>query len=39
MDVTLDWFWEGNVVEAIARFLVLDRWTIEARADTHSKER
>jgi hypothetical protein len=21
MDVTADWYWEGNVVEAIARFL------------------
>lgn len=39
MDVTLDWFWEGNVVDAIARFLMQDGWAIEAKADTHSKER
>lgn len=39
MDVTSDWFWEGNVVETIARFLVQDGWTIQAKADTHSKER
>ncbi len=38
-DVTSDWFWEGNVVEAITRFLMQDGWTIEAKADTHSKER
>ncbi len=39
MDVTADWFWEGNVVEAIVRFLVQAGWTIEAKADTHSRER
>jgi hypothetical protein len=39
MDVTSDWFWEGNVVEAIAELLVQDGWTIVAKADTHSKER
>ena len=39
MDVTSDWFWEGNVVEAIARALVQDGWTIVGKADTHSKER
>jgi|SRR5579859_4889628 len=39
MDVTADWFWEGNVVETIARFLADDDWTIVAKADTHSKER
>jgi hypothetical protein len=39
MDVTADWFWEGNVVEAIARFLADDGWTIVGKADTHSKER
>ena len=27
MDVTADWYWEGNVVEAIARFLAQDEWT------------
>lgn len=39
MDVTVDWFWEGNVVETIARFLADDGWTIVGKADTHSKER
>jgi hypothetical protein len=39
MDVTLDWFWEGNVVEAIARFLVRDGWTVVGKTDTHSKQR
>jgi hypothetical protein len=39
MDVTADWFWEGNVVEAIALFLVRDGWTIETKADTQSKAR
>jgi len=39
MDVTADWYWEGNVVEAIARFLTQDGWAIVGRADTHSKER
>ena len=27
MDVTADRFWEGNVVEAIARFLADEGWT------------
>jgi len=39
MDVTTDWFWEGNVVEAIARFLEEDGWTVVGKADTQSKER
>ncbi len=39
MDVTADWYWEGNVVEAIARFLAHDGWTVVAKADTHSKKR
>jgi hypothetical protein len=39
MDVTTDWYWEGNVVEAIARFLQREDWSILAKADTHSKER
>lgn len=39
MDVTSDWFWEGNVVEAIARFLTDDGWSIVGKADMHSKER
>ena len=38
MDVTADWYWEGNVVEAIARFLAQDGWTIVGKADTRSKD-
>lgn len=39
MDITSDWFWEGNVVEAIARLLMRDGWTVVGKADTHSKQR
>jgi len=39
VDVTTDWFWEGNVVNAVARGLVSKGWEIEGQADTHSKER
>jgi hypothetical protein len=38
-DVTSDWYWEGNVVEALARHLERDGWSIVRKADTHSKER
>ncbi|WP_431201565.1 hypothetical protein ACQ86E_20735 [Bradyrhizobium betae] len=39
MDVTKDWFWEGNVVDALAKQLDRDGWTIITKANTHSKER
>lgn len=39
MDVTTDWFWEGNVVAAIVRFLEHSGWVIVTAADTLSKER
>jgi hypothetical protein len=39
MDVTAAWYWEGNVVEAIAGFLEHTGWVIVSKADTHSKER
>lgn len=39
MDVTADWFWEGNVIEAIARFLADEGWIIVGKVDTRSKER
>lgn len=39
IDVTADWFWEGNVVEAIVRFLARSGWSVVGQADTHSKER
>jgi hypothetical protein len=39
MDVTEDLYWEGNVVEALAKQLERDGWTIVTKANTHSKER
>jgi hypothetical protein len=39
MDVTTDWFWEGNVVEALAGYLSKEGWEIINKANTHSKER
>jgi Holliday junction resolvase-like predicted endonuclease len=39
MDVTTDWFWEGNVVEMLARYLSSEGWLIVNKANTHSKER
>lgn len=38
MDPTSDWYWEGNVVDAIARKLEADGWTIVSKADTHSRQ-
>lgn len=38
-DVTTDWYWECNVVEALARHLQRDGWAIVKEANTHSKER
>jgi len=38
-DVTADWFWEGNVVNALGDDLSLKGWKIESRADTSSKQR
>jgi hypothetical protein len=38
-DVTADWFWEGNVVDSLASYLSASGWTIESKANTHSKER
>jgi hypothetical protein len=31
-----DWFWEGNVVRAVAKHLTDNGWTIERVADTAS---
>lgn len=39
MDVTTDWFWEGNVVDTLADFLTRDGWRIVGKAHTHSKAR
>lgn len=38
MDVTTDWYWEGNVATAISNFLVADGWHIVSAANTHTKE-
>lgn len=38
VDVTTDWFWEGNVVNAVARNLTSLGWKIEGQADTYSRE-
>ena len=38
MDVTTDWYWEGNVVDAVERYLSSNGWEIVAKANTHSKE-
>ena len=37
-DAPTDWFWEGNVVNSLAHYLIGKGWTIEGRADTHTKE-
>lgn len=39
VDVTVDWYWEGNVVDAVARGLEAREWKIEGKANTRSKER
>ena len=39
MDVTTDWFWEGNVVERLAAFLKTEGWDVGRLADTRSKAR
>ncbi|WP_297109148.1 hypothetical protein [uncultured Devosia sp.] len=39
VDVTADWYWEGNVVRALAQFLSESGWTITGLADTRSKAR
>src|SRR5437762_924499 len=38
MNAPADWFWEGNVVEAIVRHLIQEGWAIVSKADTYSKE-
>jgi hypothetical protein len=39
VDVTTDWFWEGNVVNAVARNLQEKGWRIVSQADTRLRER
>lgn len=38
-DVTKEWFWEGNVSDTLAHYLVEQGWQILSQADTRSKER
>jgi len=38
-DVTKEWFWEGNVTDAVVKYLGEQGWKILAQADTKSKER
>ncbi len=38
VDVTQDWFWEGNVVAALASYLSSTGWSVGRIANTHSKE-
>ena len=37
-DATADWFWEGNVTEAIAKFLIGRGWSVLSQADTRTKQ-
>jgi hypothetical protein len=37
--VITDWFWEGNIVSALAQHLAGKGWAIESRADTYSRQR
>ena len=39
MDITTDWFWEGNVVDTLAHYLSGEGWLIVNKANTRSKER
>src|SRR5690606_31334036 len=38
MDVTNEWYWEGNIVDAVIDYLVEGGWTIVSMADTYAKE-
>jgi hypothetical protein len=38
-DATKEWFWEGNVTDAVARYLGEQGWRILSQADTRTKER
>lgn len=39
MDTTTYWYWEGNIVDALARHLAAQGWSIDSKADTRSKAR
>lgn len=38
-DAPADWYWEGNVVEALARYLEGAGWIVTGKADTRTRER
>ena len=38
-DATLEWFWEGNVVESLRVFFLGNGWEIVSCADTRTKQR
>jgi hypothetical protein len=38
-DATADWFWEGNVTNAVANYLRGQGWAIISQADTSKRER
>ena len=38
VNIPTDWFWEGNVVDALERALAESGWRIENKADTQSKQ-
>jgi hypothetical protein len=37
--VPTDWYWEGNVVDAVVRYLLAGGWAVLRQADTNSRER
>ena len=39
MNVTSDWYWEGNVVRVIATYLEREGWKMLGQANTLSRER
>jgi hypothetical protein len=39
MDVRKDWYWEGNVVKMIVRFLSAENWESVSMADAFLKQR
>lgn len=39
VDATKDWFWEGNVTDAVATYLIMQGWKILSQADTRTKQR
>jgi hypothetical protein len=38
-DATTEWYWEGNVVDALARYFAAEGWSVVSQADTRSRAR